>query len=204
MNATLANLAVVAATVGTVTFLIPQILKLVRTGDSEGVSTTWPALGFVTNVGWFAYVIAQAFWAAILAPLITFVSYAVTIWALRRTGRELRASYIRGLTWAALLILTTVLFGWDILGVVLGLSYGVMVAPSVWSAFKSADPSGVSPGTWWIGAAEASLWGYFGLYNRAAGIITFGVVGITASILMLYRYYSTRRPVETPISEPVP
>jgi len=196
MSQILANIAVIAATIGTVTFLIPQILKLLRTRDSAGVSTTWPALGFVTNVGWFAYVIAQSLWAAILAPFVTFISYGVTLWALARTGRDLSAGYRRGLAWAGLLIATTIFGGWDVLGVVLGLSYGVMLSPSLWTAFRTVVPSGVSPGTWWIGTAEATLWGYYGLYNADAGIVTFGVVGIVGSTLMLLRYYLTRRVAE--------
>jgi len=199
MSESLANVAVILATIGTVTFLIPQIVKLVRTRDSHGVSSTWPALGFVTNVGWFVYLIAQALWAAIVAPLVTFISYAVTLWALARTGRDLRRSSLRGLAWASLLAVTTVIAGWDALGVVLGLSYGVMLAPSIWTAYRTPDPSGVSPGTWWIGLAEALLWGYFGLYHTDAGIITFGVVGIVGSSLMLVRYHTTRNQVEATV-----
>jgi len=44
MQDLLANIAVAAATVATLFFLVPQIVKLVRTGDSAGVSTTWPGL----------------------------------------------------------------------------------------------------------------------------------------------------------------
>jgi len=51
MNEILANIAVVAATMGTIAFLVPQITKLIRTGDSSGVSTAWASLGLVTNVG---------------------------------------------------------------------------------------------------------------------------------------------------------
>ena len=57
MNATLANIAIVAATTMTVVFLVPQMVKLIRTRDSAGVSGTWPALGFVVNVGWFLYMV---------------------------------------------------------------------------------------------------------------------------------------------------
>lgn len=41
MNETLANVSIVAATIGTVTFLLPQIIKLTRTHDSA--ATTPPA-----------------------------------------------------------------------------------------------------------------------------------------------------------------
>ena len=88
--------------------------------------------------------------------------------------------------------------GWEALGVALGLSYGVMLSPSVWTGFKTRDPSGISPATWWIGLFEAMLWGYYGLYNAAAGMVTFGIVGVAGSLLILGRYYSTRRLAEVP------
>lgn len=192
MTETLANIAVIAATIGTVTFLVPQTVKLIHTRDTEGVSATWPALGFVVNLGWFIYMIAQQLWAATLAPFVTFLSYLVVLWALRRAGRSLRVGAWRAGGWGVLLALVGVIWGWEPLGVALGLSIGVQLSPSVWSAYRSPDPSGVSPMTWWIGFAEALLWGYYGLFHRDAGIVTFGVVATVAAVLMLIRYYSTR------------
>ncbi len=192
MNQTLANIAVVLATISTVSFLLPQIIKLVRSGDSDGVSTTWPALGFVINVGWFIYLIAQELWASVFAPFATFVAYAVTMWAVGRTGRDLSTSYLRGAVAAALLTATAILGGWEILGVVLGLAYGVVLAPSIWTAYRTSIPSGISPLTWWIGLVEALLWGYYGWFHSDRGIITFMVVGVIGSGVMLLRYYTTR------------
>lgn len=193
MTQTLANIAVIAATIGTFTFLIPQTVKLIRTRDTEGVSATWPALGFVVNLGWFIYMVAQRLWVATPAPFVTFLSYLVVLWALRRAGRRLRQGVLRAAVWGAVLVAIGIVAGWNTLGVALGLSIGVQLSPSVWSAYRTTDPSGVSSGTWWIGLAEALLWGYFGVFNRDAGIMTFGAVASVASTLMLVRYYSTRR-----------
>lgn len=192
MNQTLANLAIIAATSVTVVFLVPQIVKLIRTKDSAGVSATWPALGFVVNVGWFFYMIGQGLWIATLAPFVTFISYAVILSVLWKTGRELRSSYIRGLVLTVFLVGVGFNGGWESLGVALGLSYGIQLAPSIWTAYRTADPSGISPGTWWIGLAEAILWGMFGLAHADAGIVTFSLVGTAGAALMLARYYSTR------------
>ena len=192
MSPVLANIAVVLATISTTTFLVPQIIKLMRTVDSDGVSSTWPALGFVINVGWFVYLISQQLWASIFAPFITFIAYAITMWALRRTGRDLSRSYVRGLVGAFMLTGVTVLGGWVVLGVVLGISYGVVLAPGVWTAYRTADPSGISPLTWWIGLVEGFLWGYYGWFHSDRGILTFMVVAVLGSGLMLFRYYSTR------------
>ncbi|MDH3190832.1 MAG: PQ-loop domain-containing transporter [Acidimicrobiia bacterium] len=196
MSETLANIAVILATISTASFLLPQIVKLVRTRNTAGVSTTWPALGFAINVGWFTYMISQQLWVSIAPPFITFVAYAVTLWALRRAGRDIRAPYVRGLAAAVILVGVAIVGGWEVLGIALGLSYGVVSAPSVWTAYRTSDPSGIAPLTWWIGAVEALLWGSFGWYHSDRGIITFMVVGVTASTLMLLRYYATRNRVE--------
>ncbi|CAN5874068.1 hypothetical protein BH23ACT4_BH23ACT4_17230 [soil metagenome] len=193
MNQTLANIAVVLATISTVSFLLPQIIKLVRTGDSDGVSTTWPALGFVINVGWFVYLIAQELWASVFAPFATFVAYAVTMWAVGRTGRGLSRSYLRGIVTAGVLAVVAIGGGWEVLGVVLGIAYGVVLAPSIWTAYRTSIPSGISPLTWWIGLIEALLWGYYGWFYSDRGIMTFMVVGVIGSGLMLGRYYATRK-----------
>lgn len=192
MNTTAATVAVIAATATTLVFVIPQIVKLIRTGDSAGVSTSWPALGLVSNVGWFVYMIARSLWASTVAPFGALVGYAVTLWALRRAGRDLRSSLSQGGVFGGVLLAVAALGGWPALGVVLGLSFGVQLAPSLWAAYTTADPSGISPGTWWIGLAEAVLWGYYGLYHADAGIITFSVVAALGSVAMLARFHATR------------
>ena len=193
MTETTANVAVILATVSTVVFLLPQIAKLKRTGDSSGVSTTWAALGFVSNVGWFTYMISQSRWYAVVAPLSTFIFYAVALRALAGTGRDLRNATVIAVGWSLVLGGVAVGGGWTTLGVVLGLTYAAMVTPSIWTAYRSRKPSGVSAGTWWIGSVEALLWGLYGLYHMDPAIITFGTVQLTASALMLTRYYTTRR-----------
>jgi uncharacterized protein with PQ loop repeat len=189
----LANISIIGATTMTVVFLLPQMVKLIRTKDSAGVSSTWPVFGFVINVGWFLYMISQQFWTATLAPLVTFISYGVILWALASTGRQLRSSYMRGLGLMAVLIAVGVFGGWGSLGIALGLSYSVQLAPSIWTAYRTSDPSGISPSTWWIGLAEAALWGIFGQFHGDVGIVTFSVVGVAGAALMLVRYYTTRR-----------
>ncbi|MGF1617070.1 MAG: PQ-loop domain-containing transporter [Acidimicrobiia bacterium] len=192
INQSLANIAVILATISTVAFLLPQIVKLVRSGDSDGVSTTWPALGFVINAGWCIYLIAQALWVAVFAPFFTFLAYGVTMWALLRTGRDLSTSYLRGVVATTLLTAVAIIGGWEVLGVFLGISYGVVITPSIWTAYRTSIPSGISALTWWIGLVEALLWGYYGWFHSDRGIVTFMVVGVIGSGLMLIRFYTTR------------
>lgn len=193
MNEILANVSVIAATAGTVVFLLPQIAKLIRTRDPAGVSTTWAALGLVTNVAWLTYMVNARLVAAIAAPVFMVLSYTVTLWALARAGRHPGRSLVIGAMATGLYAVTALIAGWETLGVVLGLSYGVMVTPAVWAAYRTRNPSGISAGTWWIGLVEGVLWGYYGLFQADAGIITFSAVALVASTLILPRYYGTRR-----------
>jgi len=192
MRTLLANIAVVLATLATLAFLVPQIVKLVRTGNSAGVSTTWPAIGFATNVGWFTYFINQQLWWSLAAPFGAFVGYGVTIWALARIGRPIRASLVRGVVVGLLLAITPVIWDWTTLGVVLGLAFGGMMVPTLWTAFRTPDPSGIAPGTWWVGVAESGLWGFYGWHHADPGVITFSVTAAIGASLMLGRYYATR------------
>jgi uncharacterized protein with PQ loop repeat len=192
MRELLANVAVIAATATTLTFLLPQIRKLVRTRDSSGVSTSWPALGLVSNVGWFIYFVHEALWASVLAPFGASIGYGVTLWALARTGLPLNRSVLRGIALGTVLIGITATAGWPTLGVALGLTFGVMMIPTLATAFATPDPSGISPGTWWIGVLEAALWGFYGWHHADAGILTFSAMAAIGSGLMLGRYYATR------------
>ncbi len=194
MRESLANLAVIAATITTLVYLIPQIVKLVRTGDSAGVSATWPSIGVVANIGWTVYVVYRGLWASVAAPVGTVAGYAIILWALRRAGRPLTASLARGALFAVILVATTMIGGWTALGVALGLSFAVSLSPSLWTAYRTPRPTGISPGTWALGIVEAALWGFYGWHHADAGIITFSVVATAGAVAMLARYVVTNRP----------
>jgi hypothetical protein len=83
---TLADLAVITATVMAWWSLIPQIRKLLRTANPSGVSGTWPAIGLVSNAGWTAYLLSQQLWAAVPSTTVMVFFYAVVLRALHRTG----------------------------------------------------------------------------------------------------------------------
>ena len=76
--------------------------------------------------------------------------------------------------------------------VALGLAFGVMMFPSLWVAYRTPNPSGIAPGTWWVGIAEALLWGFYGWHHADAGVITFAITALVGSAAMLARYRATR------------
>ena len=91
-----------------------------------------------------------------------------------------------------MLTATPLIGGWTALGVALGLSFGVMMAPSIWVAFRTPDPSGIAPVAWWLGLAEGLLWGFYGWHHADEGLLTFTAIAIAGSVAMLLRYWVTR------------
>jgi hypothetical protein len=124
------------------------------------------------------------------------------MWALARTGRPLGPSLGRAAGFGAVLVAALLIGGWTALGVALGLSFGVMMAPSIWVAFRTPNPSGIAPGTWWLGLAEGLLWGLYGWHHADEGILTFSAIAIAGSVLMLGRSWATRPAVSADPAAP--
>jgi uncharacterized protein with PQ loop repeat len=172
--------------------LIPQIVKLIRTRDAAGVSATWPAIGLITNFAWTAYLLQAGRWLAAPSTVLMVISYSTVMVLVVRTGRRWKPVVIRGVLLASFLVLVLTSFGWLILGVVLGFSYALQVAPALWTAYRTRMPKGISTFTWAIIGIEALLWGYYGWANDDAPLVVFGTIAIVASLLMILRYVSTR------------
>lgn len=188
---TLADTWVIAATLLAWWSLVPQIRKLVRTGDASGVSSTWPAIGLVANAGWTAYLLSQELWAAAPSTAGMVVFYVLVLRSLQRAGVSLRTALIRGAVAVALLGAVTVAGSWPVLGLVLGWAYLPQLAPAVWSAYRSHDPSGVAVGTWTVILVEAALWLVYGRLVGDVPVLIYSVVGVASSGLILARLAAT-------------
>lgn len=189
----LADLAAVVASVVALVTLVPQLRRLRRTGDTAGVSLTWALLGAVTNATWAGYLVTRSLWAGTPSVGCMVVLYVALAWSLVRRGVAWRRPAVLAGCWGLFLALLAPLAGIVVLGLVLGFSYGVQVAPSVWSAYRTWAPSGVAPGTWAIALVEVSLWGLYGLGKGDVPIQVFALTGITSSSLILARWWATRR-----------
>jgi uncharacterized protein with PQ loop repeat len=189
---TLADTAVIVATILAVGSLVPQAARLLRTRDIAGVSVLWTALGTVTNLAWFAYALARGLWAGVPATLATACFYGFLFVTLVRFGGRARAAALGGIAWAVLLAGVTLIGGWSALGAVLGVSYAIQVAPSLWTAWRTYAPTGIAPGTWVLFLVQVILWGYYGVEEQDWAIKGFAVTGIVSSSLMLLRWTMTR------------
>ncbi len=189
----IADSAAVLATLLAFVTLVPQVMKLWRTRNADGVSTTWASLGMVSNAAWTAYLYSQKLWLALPSTASMVLFYALTIGLIAWTGRPIARAIMLGSSWAMILTLVGVIGGWAGLGVLLGVSFGVQATPSLWTAFRTWAPKGISPGTWQLTLVEGLLWLVYGAAYSDRAIVMFGILSSAASSLMVARYYGTRR-----------
>ena len=190
----------IAATVFAVPQFLPQIRKLRATRDTAGVSWSWAALTCVNNAAWIAYFTLEHYWTALIpSSSATFLAGALALLLTVRGRASLQSSPVRGRAslrpslligaWAALLVTAYLVAGRAGLGVLLTAAFAVQVTPSIWTAYRTARPTGVSSGTWLLILGELTCWMIFGLYKSDPRLITLGVTGVTASALMLARIH---------------
>jgi hypothetical protein len=170
-----------------------RLLKLARTADSAGVSWSWATLTSLNNGAWFVYFTLSRFWTA-LAPASSATVLAgllAVMWS-RRGETSARAAFLIG-AWAASLGAGFAVAGRAGLGTLLTASFVLQVIPSIWTAYRTANPSGISRGTWLLILGELLAWALYGFHKSDPRLIVLGCTGVAASILVL-----TRSAITTP------
>jgi uncharacterized protein with PQ loop repeat len=177
----------IAAAAFAIPQFLPQLLKLRATDDTAGVSWSWAALTGVNNAAWFLYFALASYWTALVPAASAALLAGTLAVALARRGqaRAWPAVLIGG--WVALLVAGVTVAGRSGLGTLLTAAFILQVAPSLWTAYRTAQPTGVAAGTWLLILGELSCWTIFGLHRSDPRLITLGVTGVTASALMLAR-----------------
>ena len=79
------------------------------------------------------------------------------------------------------------------LGALLTAAFLLQVTPSLWTAYRTERPTGISAGTWLLILGELTCWLTFGLHTADPRLITLGTSGIIVSVLMLARISRTAR-----------
>jgi len=183
----------IAATAFAVPQFLPQIRKLRATRDTAGVSWSWATLTSLNNAAWIAYFALQHYWTALIpASSATSLAGTLAILLSLRGQAKLRPSILIG-TWAAMLVTAYLILGRTGLGALLTAAFVVQVTPSIWTAYRTPRPTGLSAATWLLILGELSCWLTFGLHESDPRLITLGLTGVTASALMLARIHRTAR-----------
>jgi hypothetical protein len=182
--------APIAAAAFAIPQFLPQILKLRATDDPAGVSWSWATLTSVNNAAWLAYFALSGYWTALVpASSATLLAGALATMLAQRGQAKARPTVLIS-SWVALLIAGFTVAGRTGLGTLLTAAFILQVTPSIWTAYRTDQPTGVSRGTWMLILGELSCWTIFGLHKFDPRLITLGFTGVTASVLMLTR---TRR-----------
>jgi uncharacterized protein with PQ loop repeat len=172
---------------------LPQIRKLQATHDTTGVSWSWAALTGVNNAAWIAYFTLARYWTALIpSSAATLLAGTLAVMLTRRGQARPRPSILIS-AWAVMLITAYSLASRAGLGTLLTAAFILQVAPSIWTAYRTPRPTGVSPGTWLLILGELSCWLIFGLHKSDPRLITLGASGVTASAVMLARIHQTSR-----------
>jgi hypothetical protein len=162
-------------------------VKVTRTGDSAGVSWSWAALTSVNNGAWLIYFTMSKFWTALVpASSATLLAGLLALVLGRRDGVDRRTAGLL-MSWTVALAAGATVGGRTVLGAMLAATFILQVAPSVWTAYRTRRPTGISLGTWCLIFAELFCWAVFGLHESDPRLTILGFSGVVASILMLAR-----------------
>jgi uncharacterized protein with PQ loop repeat len=188
--------APIAATGFAVPQFLPQIRKLLTTRDTAGVSPSWAALTSVNNAAWLTYFTMSRYWTALIpSTSATLLAGTLAVLLLRRRPLGTRPAALIA-AWAITLAAAGVTAGRAGLGTLLTAAFLLQVTPSLWTAYRTPRPTGISAGTWLLILGELTCWLTFGLHSADPRLITLGTSGIIVSALMLARIHRTaRRPL---------
>ena len=184
--------APIAATILAIPQFLPQIVRLRATEDATGLSWAWALLTSLNNAAWIAYFALARYWSALVPAIAaTLMAGLLALMLTRRGEAEPRSvGLITG--WAALLAAAGALFGRAGLGTLLTAAFAVQVAPSIWTAYRTARPTGVSRATWLLILGELGCWLAYGVHESDPRLTVLGALGVTASLLMLARICQPR------------
>lgn len=179
LESTLTVLAVVLA----LTQPVPQIVRLLRTRSTAGVSGPTAWLGLAINTGWMAYGFGQGLPPVIVLSLTYVIGYAIIATLLVQGGnrRGIGAAAGAGVGLAGV---ATVL-GWTALGTVLALTVAVQFLPQVVEAWRSDDLTALAPGTYLVCGLDGLVWGGYGAVVADLPLVLYGVVMVGVAVLVL-------------------
>jgi len=185
--------APVAAACFAVPQFLPQIRKLSATRDTVGVSPSWAALTSVNNAAWLAYFTLSRYWTALIpSSSATLLAGTLAVMLIRRRPPGPRPAALIA-AWAITLAAAGGAAGRAGLGALLTAAFLLQVTPSLWTAYRTAQPTGISAGTWLLILGELGCWMMFGLHTSDPRLIILGTSGIIVSALMLARIGRTTR-----------
>lgn len=168
--------------------LVPQAVRLLRTGQTAGVSGLGALCWLGNDVGWLVYGL-RADLAPLWLPSLCLVALDVVVVALLAPGLG-RREVVPGLTWITG-VLGAAALGSGPLGLALIAGSAAGNLPHGWRALRSDDLSGVSRATWLLALADGVLWGVYGAARSDAAVTWYAGLTLLTGAVVLWRIRAT-------------
>lgn len=183
MNAIVSAAVLALLTVTTVLLSVPQLVRLVRTGDPSGLSPTSLLFGAANYTAWNVYLVQAGAWGILVAnALATLVWFSICGLALPQL-RPSRSWWLPT-AWAAGL-LGVVLVAPVLLGPLLGLGSLLTYTPQAVGVWRAVSLAGISPATWSLTAVEGLVWLGQSLQDGLVGGVLSGLITLAAATSVL-------------------
>ena len=170
--------------------LLPQPVRLARTGVASGVSPLSALNSMLTMVAWVTYGLVVGLPLLWVVSAIALVPGIWTVLLLRHDASR------RDLTWAgAWLALQVLAAATGLLVAVLAAGVLVTQGPQVLRALRETDLTGLATATWWLSLLDATTWGAYGLAVGDPALVAYGIVLSASAGIVLTRIRMTRRSI---------
>jgi uncharacterized protein with PQ loop repeat len=165
---------------------VPQLKRLLRSGNPHGVSVDTAATSSIISFGWASY---GSFTGQLPVATATFSSgvvFAAIACVALRLGRGLN-EIKTAVPWFFVLLIALVVKGTGGLGAILAFSVLVGNLPQVITSFRESDLGGLSLATWLFSMADGTVWLAYSLFAHDSSILAFGILQLTTSSIIVAR-----------------
>lgn len=177
--------------------LLPQPMRLARTGVVAGVSPLAALNSVITAVAWAAYGVTAALPVVAIVSALALLPSAWSAALLLPSAR--RSDWLGAGVWAGVVLSAAATHR---LGFVLAGSVLLTIGPQVIVALRADDLRGIAPATMWIALCDASTWGLYGLTLSDGPLMAYGVILFTSATIVLTRIAVTTAALRGVLGDP--
>ena len=181
---TMSSILSLAATAAGICLVVPQIIKTLRTRQASGVSLGGLTASFLSWYLWVPYTLSTGDIRTTIGLAVPGAIQGVAV-VIAYKYRAERSGMLAPVLLTSMVAGAYLLGGWRLYLVALGTTTVWAYVPSILSAARSADISGISLGAWWITVVYGVCWGTFGVLSGLGGFIYTGSMNAGLSLVML-------------------
>jgi len=192
MTVSMTSLVGAAAVASSLLFVWPQVLRLARTHDADGISivtTLWAMAGFTL---WSAYGVRKGLPAIWIANGQALLGFAAVLALCARWNPPVRRVSLLVIVEGALLALLGTRVPVDAIGICAIVVGATSFVPQAVVAWRTADVSGVSVATYVLLSISATLWAVYGVLRRDPIVVAPNLLIVPTAVLVAVRAAASR------------